>query len=688
MNTTFLIEIGTEELPPKSLRTMAESFKNNMIILLIKNHIKYDEISWYATPRRIAIKIEKLNITPRKKKYKGPSISNAFDSLGCPTHSTQCWIKKLGIKINQVSRVKEKKREWLFYEHFINNFQIEEKLVEISISSIKNITIPSFMKWNENNIQFSRPIRNIVMLLNNKIVKQKLLGIQTNRLLSGHMFMKNTKIKIFHAKEYPEILLQSGKVIADYNIRKTKIKNESQKIVNLAGGYLKINDFLLEEITSLVEWPTILIASFEEKFLNIPNEILIYIMENQQKYFSIYDINSNKLTNKFIIISNIETKNPQNIILGNEKVLNTRFSDAEFFFHKDQKIPFNEYQPLLKNIIFQHSLGTLHDKTNRIKKLIAWITQFTRANINNCIQAANLCKCDLVTDMVFEFPEMQGIIGMYYALYNNELENVAIAIKEHYLPRFSNDIIPSDPTSYSLALSDKTDTLVGLFIIGKNSTAKDKDPFSLRRLTIAIIRIILEKTISIDLVLLLKKSLKTYSNIKNDKVILNNIIRFILERIYFIYVKKNYAPAIIKSVLKCNITHPIDIDLRIKAITNMYNSNTLKSLILMHKRISKILILSQEILHTSINYELIQETEEKIIISLYKCIYKKIQYFLLKKDYNSILEELYNLYEPICNFFKKIKIHDKNISIKKNRLVILKKIHMLFFTTADFSLLY
>ncbi|XBC44488.1 MAG: glycine--tRNA ligase subunit beta [Buchnera aphidicola (Schlechtendalia peitan)] len=691
MNKTFLIEIGTEELPPKALKKIAKSFQTNMIESLKKNHIQYKKILWFATPRRIAIKIEKLNTTTQiiKKKYKGPSTVNAFDYLGNPTQSTKYWMKKLGITINQTFKKQEKEKEWLFYEKVIDNQTIEKQLIDISIFSFKHIYVPTFMKWNTTNIQFSRPIRNIVMLLDNEVIHTKILGIYTNRLLRGHIFMKsNIKINILHANEYPKILLKFGKVIADYNVRKNKILQESKNIANSVGGYVKIRDPLLEEITSLTEWPTALLGNFTQNFLKLPDEILIYIIENQQKYFTIYDQKSNKITNNFIIISNIKSQDPTNIILDNIKVLHSRFSDAEFFFKKDQKIPLKKYQPLLKKVIFQDSLGSLFDKTNRIKKLVAWITQFTHANLNDCIKSAHLCKCDLVTNMVFEFPKLQGIVGMYYALYNGESQDIAIAIKEHYFPRFSKDNIPINPISYSLALADKIDTLIGLFAIGKNSTSGDKDPFSLRRLTIGIIQIILKKNIPIDLSELIMQSLNIFNNIKNKREIFKNIKTFFLEKIYFMYIQQKYTPNIIKSILSCQNTQLIDIDLRIKSMFNIYNQNTLQSLVKIYKRVSNILILSKEPLYTKINFELIQEKEEHIIFELLKIIEEKIKHLLFQKDYTSILFELYNFYEPICNFFKNIKIHNDNYSIKINRLTMLNNIKHLFHRVADFSRLY
>ncbi|XBC41374.1 MAG: glycine--tRNA ligase subunit beta [Buchnera aphidicola (Nurudea yanoniella)] len=691
MKKTFLLEIGTEELPPKSLHTIIQSLEKNMISLLNQNYIQFSKILCFSTPRRLAIKIKQLNthIKRIKKTYKGPLISNAFNNVGHPTKSTKCWMKKIGITINQTSRIIEKQKEWLSYEYYLKHETIEKKLIEISINSIKNISVPTFMKWNIENIQFSRPIRNIVMLLDNEIIKGTVLGLKTNRLIFWNIFTKNKNINLLHAQEYPKILLNFGRIIADHNERKNVIIAESKKMAQNIKGYLKIKQSLLEEITSLVEWPVVLLGTFKKKFLDLPNEILTYIIENQQKCFSIYNIDSKKITNNFIIIANVMTKDSENIIIRNEYILNSQLFDAQFFFKKDQKNPLNEYQPLLKNIIFQSSLGSIFEKIKRMEKLISWIIEFTQANFEDCIRAVQLCKCDLVTNMVFEFPEMQGIIGMYYALKNNEPKNIALAIKEHYLPRFSKDMIPLNPISFSLALTDKIDTLVGLFIIGKNLISKNKDPFSLRRLAIGIIQIILKRKISIDILKLLKKSLNTYEKIKDKNIILENLKKFILEKIYFIYIKKKYNTNIIKSVLEKDITYLIDIDIRIRAVSKIQNLNILQPLITTYKRIYKILQSSKKIsLYNEINSKLLKTPEEKNIVILLQNIQKKVSYFYLKKDYISVFFELKNFNKPISNFFENVRIQDENCLIKKNRLTILKKITDLFVLTIDFTLLY
>ncbi|XBC39351.1 MAG: glycine--tRNA ligase subunit beta [Buchnera aphidicola (Nurudea shiraii)] len=692
MNKTFLLEIGTEELPPKSLLITIECLKKNIISLLSQNYIEYSKISCFSTPRRLAIKIEKLNtnIKKIKKNHRGPSISNAFDNLGNPTQSTKCWMKKIGITIDQTSRIIEKKREWISYEYYLKHQTIEKKLIEITINSIKHISVPNSMQWNSTKMQFSRPIRNIVMLLDEKIIKGKILGLSSNRSLFWNIFTKDKKIDISHANQYPEILFQHARVIADYDIRKTKIKTESEIIVKNIKGFLKINNLFLDEITSLVEWPAVFLGSFDKKFLNLPYEILTYIIENQQKCFSIYNKENRKITNNFIIISNNATKDPHRIISGNENILNSRFSDATFFFKKDTKIPLKEYQSLLKNIVFQNSLGSIFNKIQRMKELISWIVQFTKADLQDCIQAVTLCKCDLVTNMVFEFPEMQGIVGMYYALKDNEKRDISEAIKEHYFPRFSNDKIPSNPISFSLALTDKIDTLVGLFIIEKNLVSKDKDPFSLRRLAIGIIKIVLKRKIFIEMSELLEKSLNIYKKIVKKHIILKNLKEFILKKLYFIFIKKKYSSNIIKSVLATNITNLVEIEIRIQTLSNIHNSKIFTSLITIHKRISNILQSFKEIssLYDEINFKLIKTIEEKKIVQLIFNIQKKMLNSHFKNDHTSMLIELNNFNEPISNFFKKVKIQDRNNLIKINRLTILNKIKELFLNTADFSFLY
>lgn len=695
MKQNFLIEIETEELPPKDLKNTAISFKKQIIKYTKIYNLLYKKINWFATPRRIAILLKNIHIDIKKKIYithKGPLITHAFDKFGQPTSITNHWMKKLNITIDQTQNIKSKNHEWITYIQEIKHANIEKILNEICLLSIKNIPISNPMKWNSKNIQFSRPIRNIIMLLNDKVIKSKILGLKTNRLLSGHTFMTEKKIILSHANEYSLTLLTSGKIIADYNIRKNKIKEETTIIAKSINGILKINETLLEEITSLVEWPTILIGTFNIKFLNLPNEILASILEKKQKCFPIYNKNKKNLLNFFIIVSNIETHTPKNIILGYEQIINTQFSDVKYFFKKDTQIKLTDYIPLLKQVIFYDDLGNMFEKTNRIKKLVTWISKYTNANLEYCIQAAKLSKCDLVTNMAFEFPEYSGIIGMYYALYHSIPKEISIAIKEQYNPRFSKDILPSHPVSYSLALADKIDTLVGIFHIYHNDYDKisEKDPFALRRLAIGILRIITKKNLNINLYKLLNQSFEIYNILSNDlikKNLIQKIIPFILNKIFTIYEKRTYDHSIIKSILMNNPEKLIYINYKIKAMSYILKNHpdTIISIIHTNKRINNILKNTHTTLFQDIKPELLQQYEENQLIEKLKFLTQKNNLLDSKEKYIFMLFQLQKLCVHINNFFNNVKINHENIDIKINRLTLLKKIKNLFLIISNFS---
>ncbi|AAO26860.1 glycyl-tRNA synthetase beta chain (Glycine--tRNA ligase beta chain) (GlyRS) [Buchnera aphidicola str. Bp (Baizongia pistaciae)] len=689
MKNTFLIEIETEELPPKSLKAIAQSFNKQIIEKSKTYYLKYKQTKWFATPRRIAVMILDINTSDTNfyLQTKGPSIKNAFDKLGNPTSIMKFWMQKMNIKIHEITYLNTNKGSWVTCSKITNKKSIQEILIELCRLAIKNISIPTFMKWSNNDIQFSRPVRNVIMLLNHEIIRNNVLGLETNRLLSGHKFMTNNKIILNHAYQYPELLLNSGKVIADYDARKHKIQKHASIAAQSVNGILKIKTTLLEEITALVEWPTILLATFKKRFLNLPQEILVHIIEKKQRCLPIYSTNNGTILNSFVVVSNIETSYPNNIVRGNERVIHAQFVDAEFFFKKDTKKKLIDYKPLLKKIIFHDTLGTLLDKTHRIKKLITWISKFTHANVNDCIRAADLSKCDLVTNMTFEFPECQGIIGMYYALHDLEPKNIAIAIKEQYQPKFSKDNLPSNTISYSLALADKIDTLTGLFSINKNYNISEKDPFSLRRLATGIMRIIIKKNIHINLYDLLEKSLKTYKKINNSDIILKKEIQFLFNRIYSIYDKNKYNHSIIKSILENNTKILTNIDPKIKAITYVFKNHPkiLQNLIITQKRVSNILKQFKENISFNINMKTLEQIEEIKLIEQLNIIEKKYKHPFSKETYISMMLTLNSFCQLIHEFFNKVMINHKIVSIKNNRLAILFKIQNLFFTISNFS---
>ncbi|CAL4319680.1 glycine--tRNA ligase subunit beta [Buchnera aphidicola] len=687
MKKTLLVEIGTEELPAKELNNISLSFCKNVVEELNLHKIKYGNIIPYATPRRLALKIENINPLYTKKaiKKKGPSIFHAFDHNNLPTKSALCWAKSCGIELKQAKRIKNNKEEWLYYETNEKKENIDIIFPKIIFTSIKKINTYTLMKWENNEFKFSRPVRNISILLDNKIIPANIFGIHSDRILRNHISFKNSKIIINNANEYPDILFKHSQIIAHFNSRKEKIKKDAELLVKKINGNLYYSDILLNEITSLVESPKVLIGKFDKKFLILPHEILIHIMTNNQKYFPVYDIDK-KLIPHFIFVTNIQSCHLKYVITGNENVLQARFTDAEFFFKNDQLKKIEEYLPSLKNILFQKKLGSLYEKTNRIKSLITWIAPLINANVTDAIRAATLSKCDLNTNMVFEFPEIQGIIGMYYAINNKEKKEVAIAIKEHYQPKFSGDQLPSNLIACALAIADKIDTLSGIFGIGEYPKG-DKDPYALKRTATGIIRIIISKKMLIDLKKLIIKSTNLYKKIINKKSTIDLLIEFILERCCSFYHLKGYNIDIIQSVLSCKLTELIDIDARIKAISYLKKLNIYRSLVLVNKRICKILEKNKQKINENINYNLIKEKSEIILQKKIENLNIILPDLLLKKRYKEILLNLSNLIDPIELFFNSVVINHQDPEIKLNRLTILYKIKKIFLNIADFSYL-
>lgn len=686
---TLLIEIGTEELPARLLHTISLSFSENFAKELKFYNIAYKNIKKFFTPRRLALKISDIDTSDRilNIKKKGPSIDHAYDKYGKPTDVSKRWAKYCGISIDQANHFKNKKGEWLLYEAKEKQEKIESLLPKIIEIALKKIFIVKSMRWEITNKKFSRPIRNIVILLDNNIVQGKVFDIDSTNLLQNHLCYKEKRIKINNANNYPSILFEKNNIIADYKIRKSSIIKEINTIAKKINGFIKNKSSLLEEVTCLVESPKAFLANFEKKFLEIPKKILVYAIENQQKCFPIYDDKKNILP-YFIFISNTYLEASKSIVLGYERVMHARLSDAEFFFKNDRKIKLEEYLLSLKKVLFQNNLGTLYDKTMRMQLLIKWISKYTYSNEKSLARAALLSKCDLVTNMVCEFPELQGTVGMYYALKDKEKKDVAIALQEQYLPSFSGDKLPRTFIGCALSIVDKIDTLSGMFSIGKIPTAT-KDPFALRRLTIGIFRIIIARKIPIDLQNLIKKSLALYDEKHSANLILHDkIINFFIIRLFNWYEEKGYNINIIKSVFSYKSIELVDIDKKIQALSFFQKLNYSTPIILSIKRISNILEKQNENISGTINIDLMKQTEE---IELFHII-ENFDYFtkdlFIQKKYKEILLKTKELERPIYKFFEKIRICHSNVDIRKNRLILLKNIIKIFSKITDFSYLY
>lgn len=688
MKKTFLVEIGTEELPAKILYHLIISFYKSFIDELKFYNIKYKQVDYFATPRRLALKIIDIDDTEKTKKIlkKGPSLKCSFNKDGTPTKAACSWAKNIGIEINKASQLKNKQGSWLV--HYVKQKQenIEISLPKIVEISLKKINIKNLMRWEVNSAKFFRPIRNVLMMLDNKIINNKIFNVFSKNKVHNHISCKEKNIHLNHAQEYPSILLKESYIIADYEARKEKIKIEIKKTAKQVNGYTQINYVLLEEINSIVESPKGLLAHFKEEYIKyIPNEILIYIIEKQQKCFPIY--HQKKLLPYFTFISNINSKNNHQIILGNEKVMEARLSDVMFFLNKDNQIKLLDYLPLLKKVLFYKNLGTLYDKTMRLKSLVDLMSN--NSNKIDLIKLAMLSKCDLITDMVSEFPELQGIIGMYYAIKNHEKYEIAISIKEQYLPSFSEDKLPSSIMGSILSIADKIDTLCGMFLINQIPSS-NKDPFALRRAALGIIRIIINNKMSLDLKFLIFNSLEFYNKREVDyKLISNKIMDFLKLRLSFFYEKKGYNIQIIKSVLSFQLTEILDVDQKIKAISDFKETKQSKSIFLTIKRISNILkVYKKYIINNEIDINLIQKEEEKLLFKEIKNFNHDTKKLFIEQNYKKILLRLKNFENPINNFFNQVKINHCDPKIKNNRLILLKKVETIFFRIANFSFLY
>ncbi|HEY3589678.1 MAG TPA: glycine--tRNA ligase subunit beta [Buttiauxella sp.] len=684
---TFLVEIGTEELPPKALRSLAESFAANVTAELDAANLAHGEVKWFAAPRRLALKISNLaDAQPdREVEKRGPAISAAFDAEGKPSKAAEGWARGCGITVDQAERLATDKGEWLMYRAHVKGESAQALLPAMITTALTKLPIPKLMRWGANDTQFVRPVHTVTLLLGDEVVPATILGIQSDRVIRGHRFMGEPEFTIDNADQYPEILLERGKVIADYEQRKAVIKEGAEEAARKIGGNADLSESLLEEVTSLVEWPVVLTAKFEEKFLAVPAEALVHTMKGDQKYFPVYG-NDGKLLPNFIFVANIESKDPIQIISGNEKVVRPRLADAEFFFNTDRKKRLEDNLPRLETVLFQKELGTLRDKTNRIEALSGWIAGQIGADVNHATRAGLLSKCDLMTNMVFEFTDTQGVMGMHYARHDGEAEDVAVALNEQYQPRFAGDELPSNLVACAVAIADKMDTLAGIFGIGQHPKG-DKDPFALRRAALGVLRIIVEKNLPLDLQTLTEEAVRLYgSKLTNQKVV-DEVIDFMLGRFRTWYQEEGHSVDTIQAVLARRPTKPADFDARMKAVSHFRTLESSSALAAANKRVSNILAKSDETLNDHVRASVLKEAEEIHLATHLVVLRDKLEPFFAEGRYQEALEELANLREPVDAFFDKVMVNAEDKDLRINRLTLLSKLRELFLQVADISLL-
>lgn len=683
---TLLIELGTEELPPKSLKTLANAFYDNIKGQLDSHNLTYSNMKWFATPRRLAVQVFDLIEKQEDKtvEKRGPAVNVAFDEEGNASKAAQGWARSNGIDVSEAERLVTEKGEWLLHRATVKGKAVSELVPEMVKAALNKLPIPKPMRWGAERTQFIRPVHTLTMLFGSSILKGEALGVTSGNQVQGHRFHHEGLVTIQHANDYQAELAKAF-VEVDFAARQSKIVAQIEQSAKEINAVALIDEDLLNEVTALVEWPVTLVGTFDEDFLNVPAEPLIYSMKDHQKYFPVTDKNG-QLVNKFIFVANIESKDPQAVIFGNEKVIRPRLADAEFFFKTDKKQSLESRLTSLESVLFQKQLGTLKAKSERIAQLSQFIAEQLNENAQDAYRAGLLSKTDLMSEMVLEFPQVQGTMGKYYALHDGENDNIAQALEDQYRPRFAGDALPEANIGCAVAISDKIDSLVGIF--GINQPPKgDKDPFALRRAAIGSIRIIIEKQLNLDLSALINNSIELFGDkLVNDNTA-SDVLDFVMGRFRAFYQEQGISVDVIQSVLAKKPSSPLDFEKRIKAVTFFGELPEAATLAAANKRVGNILAKFDGQLYPEFKTELATEQAEKDLASVYQTINLKVQPLMVNKDYQAALTELAQLKAPIDTFFDSVMVMSDDEAVKVNRLTLLNEIRNSFFAIADISVL-
>lgn len=679
----FFVEIGTEELPPKALKTLATAFSDNIVEELAKQNLSHADVSWYAAPRRLAVRVNQLALQQQDKvvEKRGPALAAAFDADGQPTKAAAAWAASNGITADQAERLETDKGAWLIHKALIKGESTASLLPAVISTALAKLPIAKPMRWGNSTAEFIRPVHTVTLLLGDDVVPATILGKESGRVSYGHRFHAPALVEIKNADAYLSTLEQSY-VIADFAKRKAIIAENVTAQAKALNGVALMDDALLEEVTSLVEWPVVLVGSFEERFLQVPAEPLISTMKDNQKYFPLVD-NNGKLLNKFIFVANIESKDPSQIISGNEKVVRPRLSDAQFFFVTDAKTKLVDRLPALSTVLFQQKLGTLLEKSERIAKVAAFIAGKIGADVQHTERAGLLSKTDLMTNMVGEFPEVQGVMGMHYARLDGEAEAVAVALNEQYKPRFAGDSLPSQLEACAVAIADKMDSLVGIFGIGQ-APKGDKDPFALRRAAIGALRIMVEKQLPLDLLELIEFSKTTFGDKLTQASVSEEVLDFMLGRFRAWYEGEGFGVDVIQAVLARRPTNPADFDRRVKAVAEFRKLDAALALAAANKRVANILAKVTEAIPDSVNSALLSEEAEQ---ALHKAIVAEQAYQATVSSYAEGLSHLAAMREVVDEFFDKVMVNADDAAVRLNRQALLQQLRELFLRVADISVL-
>jgi len=690
-HATLLVELLTEELPPKALSRLGDAFAEGLAQRLAARDLIDGEPSFerYATPRRLAVTIHNVRaVAPEKHvREKVLPVSVALDKDGQPTAPLAKKLAALGFadfSVGDLERAQDGKAEAFFLRYAAPGATLADGLQDALNETIAKLPIPKPMTYQRpdgSSVQFVRPAHRLIALHGDQVVPVSALGIDADDITLGHRFLSEGFVQIQHAHSYAETLNHRGRVIASFSERKEAIR--SQLLAQAGEDKVVMPEALLDEVTSLVEWPVVYACRFEDEFLQVPQECLILTMQTNQKYFALTDANG-KLRSRFLIVSNIETQTPGEIVEGNERVVRPRLADAKFFFTQDKKKPLAERVPLLANVVYHNKLGSALQRVERLEGLAGAIAALTGADAALAKRAARLAKADLITDMVGEFPELQGTMGTYYARHDGEPEEVALACSEHYQPRFSGDALPTTATGTVVALADKLETLVGIWGIGLQPTG-EKDPFALRRHALGVLRILIEKQLDVDFVELLRAAYAQFAGVPNVVDSTGAIYEFSMDRLRGLLRERGYAAGEIDAVLALNPTRLDDIVARLDAVREFASLAEAASLAAANKRISNILKKSEGATNGGVQAALLTEAAEKALNAQLEQVSPRVQSQLAVRDYTGALTALAALREPVDTFFNDVMVNAEDPALRANRLALLGALHQQMNCVADIS---
>ena len=679
----LLFELGTEELPPVSLKTLRDALKINVAEALAAQEFSFESIESYATPRRLALIVRQLSDAQPDKEVErlGPAVAAAFDDNGQPKPAAVGFAKSCGTEVDQLERIETDKGQRLGYTISQKGQPLSELIEQILNSALKKLPIPKPMRWGDSSAQFIRPVHWAVLLHGSSVLEATILDTKTGNISLGHRFMSEGDVSLHDADDYVN-KLKAEHVIVSFEERQTIIEQQVKDAADKIGGVAQIEQDLLDEVTGLVEWPVALTGEFDTEFLKVPAECLVSSMAEHQKYFHVLDNDGNLMPN-FITISNIESSNPRVVIEGNEKVIRPRLADAMFFYEKDQQTTLASQQERLKKVVFQNQLGSVQEKAERVAELAKAIAPQVGADPELAHRAGLLSKCDLTTQMVGEFDKLQGIMGTYYARHDGEDDSVAIAMTEQYLPKYSGDALAQNPVGQCIAIADRVDTLAGIFGIGQAPKGA-KDPFALRRAAIGLLRTIVENQLSLDLDQLVEQSLSQFDGKLTDELAAEKLLNFIFDRFRAWYLDQNVSANTVSAVMALRPTKPLDFDQRIKAVQHFQTLPESESLSAANKRVKNILAKADIEVPDTIDTGLLQDAAEK---ALADTISKVDAELATIDDYQERLTRLAALRDDVDAFFDNVMVNAEDAAVKANRLALLKKLEAMFSSVADISLL-